>query len=430
MKNSIIVLFLIFFNEKITAQNLYFPPLTGNSWETISPASLGWCEDKIPALYSLLEDENTKAFIVLKDGKIVLEKYFGSFTQDSLWYWASAGKSVTSLLVGIAQKDGLININNKTSDYLNTGWSSLTPDKEALITVKNQLSMTSGLEDGVADHTCTLPSCLQYKADAGTRWAYHNGPYTLLDGVIEGATGTTLNTYYIQKLRSKIGMNGGFFKINYNNILVTTPRAMARYGLLILNKGKWNNSPILNDAAYFEQMTNSSQTLNPSYGFLWWLNGKSSFLLPQTQIVFPGSVCIDAPSDMISAMGKNGQIINVIPSQNLVLIRMGNAPDNSLVPFTINNQIWQLINPIICTVNTNENSDNTLITKVFPNPVSDFLQIKTTPNSEVMLVDILGKKMEIKMENERISVLHLMAGIYFLKIKNREKTELIKFEKI
>jgi CubicO group peptidase (beta-lactamase class C family) len=422
MKLVHLFLFQILFTSTISAQNLYFPPLTGNTWETITPTSLGWCEDKTPALYSFLEDENTKAFIVLKDGKIVMEKYFGTFTQDSLWYWASAGKSLTSVLVGIAQKDGLLSIDDKTSDYLNTGWTSCPADKEVLITVKNQLSMTSGMEDTGDAFFCTLPSCLTYKADAGTRWVYHNAPYTLLDGVIENATGQTLNGYFFQKIRSKIGMDGLFVSLDYNNILFSKPRSMARFGLLMLNKGKWNNTTVLNDAAYFEQMTNTSQNINQSYGYLWWLNGKNSYMIPQTQLVFPGSLCVDAPADMYAALGKNGQIINVVPSQNLVMIRMGNAPDNSLVPFLINNQIWQLLNPIMCTPSAIENLDISLIVKVFPNPVTDVLYVDAPLKAEFELVDIFGKKMAISYKNGAISVGKFTRGVYFLKVKIGDKT--------
>ncbi|MCB0778746.1 MAG: serine hydrolase, partial [Flavobacteriales bacterium] len=75
----------------LSAQNLYFPPTFGNTWETVDPASLGWCTDQLPPLLQLLEDNGTKAFIVLKDGRIAIEQYFGTFTQDSSWYWASAG---------------------------------------------------------------------------------------------------------------------------------------------------------------------------------------------------------------------------------------------------------------------------------------------------------------------------------------------------
>ena len=110
----------------IYSQGLYFPPLTGNVWETTSPAALGWCEDKLPELYDYLESANSKGFIVLKDGKIVIEKYFGSFTKDSLWYWASAGKSLTSFLVGIAQQEGKLSIEDPSSKYLGPGWTDCT----------------------------------------------------------------------------------------------------------------------------------------------------------------------------------------------------------------------------------------------------------------------------------------------------------------
>jgi hypothetical protein len=175
--------------HRAASQPLYFPPLTGTTWESVSPASLGWCTDRIDTLYSFLAANRTKAFIVVKDGRIAIEQYFGSFSRDSIWYWASAGKTLTAFLVGIAQHDGIVSINDSTSRFLGTGWTSCLPNKERLITILHQLTMTSGLRDFVADPYCTLPSCLIYHADAGTRWAYHNAPYTLLDRVVEGASG-------------------------------------------------------------------------------------------------------------------------------------------------------------------------------------------------------------------------------------------------
>ena len=64
---------------------------------------------------------------MLKDGKIAIEKYFGTFTKDSLWYWASAGKTLTAFLVGQAQENGLLSISDSTSKYLGSGWTGLTP---------------------------------------------------------------------------------------------------------------------------------------------------------------------------------------------------------------------------------------------------------------------------------------------------------------
>ncbi len=330
-------------------QSLYFPPIGSTMWENTTPASLSWNETELNNLYPYLESKNTKAFIILKNGRIVAEKYFGTFTIDSLWYWASAGKTMTGFLVGIAQQEGLLNINNLTSQYLGTGWTSAPLIKENLITVRNQLTMTTGLDDGVPDDNCTLPSCLQYKADAGTIWTYHTAAYTLLDKVIENASGMSYNAFYQQKVRDKIGMIGFWNKIpNSNNVLYSNARSMARFGLLLLNKGKWDQTAILSDTNYFNNQINTSQNFNLSYGYLTWLNGKASRMVPTLQTVFPGSLIPNAPADMYCALGKNDQKIYVVPSQNLVVIRIGNAAGGpSLAVSGFDNELWGKLKTII-----------------------------------------------------------------------------------
>lgn len=338
--------------------SIYFPPVASTTWEKSTPASLGWDESKISDLYTYLENSNTRAFIVLKDGKIVMEQYWGTqanstapFTATSNWYWASAGKTLTSVLVGIASDQGKINLDAKTSDYLGAGWTSLTSTQENKITVRHQLTMTSGLDDysepnATGDKDCTQKACLIYKAEAGTRWAYHNAPYTLLDGVIASATASTLTNYFTAELRDKIGMDGVYFKSGFNNVFASTPRSMARFGLFLLNKGAWNGQQILSEE-YFNLIKNTSQNINLSYGYLTWLNGKASSMAPGSQTVFPVEITSNAPDDMFAAMGRNGQLINIVPSQNLVVIRMGDAPESALVPFTFQNEVWARLNAVI-----------------------------------------------------------------------------------
>lgn len=332
---------------------VYFPPVSNASWETSSPEHLGWNTAAIPQLYAFLESTNTRAFLVLKNGRIVLEKYFGKqasgadFNASSFWYWASAGKTLTAALAGIAQQEGLLQIDKPSSSYIGAGWTSLTAQQELQITVRHQLTMTTGLDDGVADPDCTTPACLRFKAAPGTRWAYHNAAYTMLDQVIAGATGQSFQGYFNARIRDKIGMDGAWLKVDYNNVYYSTARSMARYGLLILNGGKWANEPVLKDNSYVQAMINTSQGLNLSYGYLWWLNGKSSFMAPGSQLVFPASISPNAPAEMVAAMGKNAQYINIVPSQKLVVIRMGDNPDNSLVPFTYQNQLWEQLNKVI-----------------------------------------------------------------------------------
>jgi CubicO group peptidase (beta-lactamase class C family) len=174
-----VVFALIFLTAFISLKaQLYFPPKDSSHWETLDPIDLGWCFDGTESLFQFLESNNTRAFILLKDGKIVLEKYFGSHTQSSPWYWASAGKTLTSFLVGIAQQENSLSISDTVSRYLGAGWTSLEQEQEEKIKIRHLISMTSGLDDGVENPHCTDDTCLVYKAEPGTRWAYHNAPYT------------------------------------------------------------------------------------------------------------------------------------------------------------------------------------------------------------------------------------------------------------
>lgn len=421
MRNLLAAFIVLLFSTNARSQSLYFPPITGNTWDTISPLSLNWCQDRIDSLYTYLDTNNTKAFILLKDGKIVLEKYFGTQTQSSVWQWASAGKTLTSFLVGIAQQEGHLSITDTTSKYLGQGWTSCTPAQEEKITIRNQLTMTTGLDDGVPDNHCTLDSCLLYLADAGTRWAYHNAPYTLLDNVINNATGFTMNAYATQKLKTPIGMTGAFVPINYDNVYFSNARSMARFGLLILNNGNWDGNQIMTDTAYFNQMINTSQMLNKSYGYLWWLNGKASYMLPQLQLVIPGYLCPHAPADMIAALGKDGQFINVIPSMNMVWIRMGESPDSLPVPYLMDDVIWQYINNLTCGGPTGL-SEQTMIdnsVSLYPNPTGNELNINSNKLfNKVEILNMQGQVIRLLNTDNRVvtlSVSELPKGFYFLK---------------
>jgi len=352
---STTILFFLFATCVASAQ-LYFPPNVGTTWEKVSNAELGWCAERVDSLTKLLSDSHTKGFIILKDGKIAYEQYFGDFLQTDNWYWASAGKSLTSVLIGIANQEGRLQLSDKSSKYLGEGFTSLTSEQEAKITVLHQLTMTSGLDDASGDPHCTLPECLKYKADPGSRWAYHTAPYTLLDGVISASTGMPINTYLATRVKSVTGMDGGYVKVDYNNIMVSTVRSAARFGLLMLNGGKWNETEVLSDKEYFRNSTTTSQNLNKSYGYLWWLNGKPSFMLPTLQFVFDGSLSPDAPADMYSALGKNDQIIDIIPSLNMVVVRFGDpaSADGRELGVTFINEIWKQINALNCATSVAE----------------------------------------------------------------------------
>ncbi|WP_163400514.1 serine hydrolase domain-containing protein [Flavobacterium fluviatile] len=324
------------------SQNMYFPPITGNNWETTSISDLKWNQNAVQPLLDYLELKNSKSFIILVNGRIVLENYFNGHSATLPWYWASAGKTLTATVTGIAQQEGLLNINNKVSQYLGNGWTSETLAKENLITCKHLLTMTSGLDDSTDD---VEPADLIYKADAGTRWAYHN-VYVKLQDVVAAASRQNWPTYFNAKLRDKIGMTGTWVQIDVNSVYASNTRSMARFGLLMLNKGKWENNTILSET-FFNEATTTSQNINLGYGYLWWLNGKANYHLPQSQLTFQGSIIPTAPNDMFMALGKNDQKIYVVPSKKMVVIRMGDAADNvNLALSDFDKVLWEKINAL------------------------------------------------------------------------------------
>jgi CubicO group peptidase (beta-lactamase class C family) len=326
-------------------ETMYFPSNTDNNWETRPIAGLGWNEAAIQPLKDYLIQKNTKSFMILVNGRIVMEEYFNGHTSTTTWQWNSAGKTLVATTTGIAQQEGLLNINNKASQYLGTGWTNTPLSKENLITVRHLLTMTSGLNDS---SDLVIPSKLTYMADAGTRWSYHNVFQKLMDVVAAGSN-QTFESYFDAKLKSKLGMdgmwvNGLIFRIYHSNT-----RSMARFGLMALNKGKWKNEQIINEA-YFTESISTSQTINPSYGYLWWLNGKSSAMVPGGQQVYPGTLVPNAPGDMYAAMGAADQRIYIIPSKNMVIVRMGDASDPANPSFAVSNfdnDLWKKLNAVI-----------------------------------------------------------------------------------
>lgn len=116
------------------------------------------------------------------------------------------------------------------SDYLGTGWTSAPLEKENLIQIKHLLSMTSGLDDSTGDND--FSENLQYVADAGTRWAYHN-VYVLIQDLLEQASGQEWSTYFNSKIKNRIGMTGTWTELNNLSVYWSNARSMARFGLMI-----------------------------------------------------------------------------------------------------------------------------------------------------------------------------------------------------
>jgi CubicO group peptidase (beta-lactamase class C family) len=195
---------------------------------------------------------------------------------------------------------------------------------------------------------------------------------------------------------------------------------MARFGILMLGEGTWNGTPVMTDMEYFNDMITPSNDLNESYGYLWWLNSEDSFMIPSLQFVFPGTPMEAAPIDMYSALGKNGQILNVVPSQNLLVVRMGDAPDGNeyLVPTTYNDDIWEKLNMVICNSVATEEIQNSEF-KIYPNPTEDlvYFDVKDASAGDRMLIfNALGATVYDGVPQNQLSVGEWNSGVYEVQV--------------
>lgn len=398
-----------------TAAPQYFPPLTGNAWATTTPASLGWCQPPLDSLLAFAGRNHTQALLILKDGRLVVEQYYGTYTADSVHYWGSAGKSLVGTLVGLAQQDGLLTLSDSTSRYLGR-WTSATRAEQQRIQLRHQLSMATGLNDA-PPAPCTpddsTPACLRYLAPPATRWAYHNAPYRLLQDVVATASGQSFQRYTATRLGQRIGMNGLWFNYTY----FSKARDMARFGLFILARGSWNGTAILTDTAYFRAMTTPSQAANPSYGYLWWLNGQASYKLPTVQVSFPGPLVPAAPADLIAALGKNDQKIYVVPSLGLVVVRQGaSAGASHLALSSFDNELWTRLMAVFCRP-TAATATTAAGFALFPNPAATGLTLRQPGQAAavVRLLDALGREVlrqPVAGAETVVSVAALEPGLY------------------
>ena len=313
-------------------EGFYYPPLTGDDWETLSPAQLGWNTAKLEDAIKYAGDNKSTAFIILYRGRIVTERYWDEWGPHSNSSIASAAKSVTSILCGLAVQEGKLDISKTVTSYLSpTKWSEAPAEKEALITVRHLLTMTSGLGNSLS---------LPWKAEPGTIWLYNTPAYKVLADVIDITTGMSLKDFSQQRLQSVIGMQDSTWVLKSFR---SSARDMARFGLMVLGGGTWDGETVISDLGYLSDSLKSSQQLNPSYGYLWWLNGKSSYLLPGDPAEGgTGYLIPDAPSDLVAALGMGDKKIYVVKSRDLVVVRHGDAtgiPQLALTSF--DNLLWQ-----------------------------------------------------------------------------------------
>jgi len=314
--------------------------------------SIGFTND----LDTYLKENNTSSFLVSEKGKIIVEKEFKvqkNFNPKSLMFFnllrhgfiegrsqedvASIQKSIVSSLIGIAQQKGLIDINESVTSYIGK-WTLLPKEKERLITVRNLLTMTSGLDVD-----------LNYDAEPGLKWLYNTRAYSQLIHILEKASGLAINELSSEWLFKELQMNETFWKERKKGLmgfskdsakygLVTTAKDLLKFGEFILNGGEVGTNHVISDIDFFDDTFTKSQNMNEAYGYLWWLNSSKTHMTWEKELS-SGNLFPNAPEETILALGLGSRVLAIVPSEELVLVRLGSFPED----INFNNNLWEYI---------------------------------------------------------------------------------------
>jgi CubicO group peptidase (beta-lactamase class C family) len=278
-------------------------------------------------LAGFLKDISTIGVVVIKSDSILFEKYWEGYNDSSYSNSFSVAKSITSLLIGIAIKEGLIHsVNDPVSNYL----PEFKDGEKAKLKIADLLTMSSGSDwDESYANPLSVTTELYYGSNAnkvasevkiihqpGSLHSYKSGDTQLLGMIIEKVTGKSLSSYASERLWKPLGAehaalwstdkDGGNEKAYccFN----TNARDFARFGQLMLDSGRWKGQEIISPEYYLQSIKACmipDETGSPCnyYGYQWW--------------IYPGQ------ENIFYARGILGQYVIVIPSKKLVLVRLG-----------------------------------------------------------------------------------------------------------
>lgn len=274
-------------------------------------------------------DLDTRALLVVKDGRIVAESYARGVGPDSMLLGWSMAKSLTGILIGHLAYTGRLDLNAKG---LFEQWQN---DDRKNIALTDMLTMTDGLDfsevyEPGGDATAMLfmePSAADYaiekplKHPPGRYFNYSSGTTNMLAKIFQQHAGGDLQSsldYLIEQIYAPMGISNAIFETDASGDFIgssywyASARDWARIGYLMLNKGIMNGHRIISEE-YVAKATSPNRSNNDrAYGYQFWLNRGND------QPVWP-----HLPEDTFAAEGDREQRLMVIPSENLVIVRIG-----------------------------------------------------------------------------------------------------------
>jgi len=348
------------FQEKRPYQK---PPATGDGWVTASLNEVGMDDKPILEMLNMLakpEGRTMNGLLVAKDGKLVLEAYYPGdditvsdklsftrkdFDRDTPHCLASASKSVTSILFGIAMDQGKVTDLDEKMFANFPEYAELSDEGKGQITLHQMLTMTSGIpwdesysfndaRNDLGHMAFFSPDPVRYVLEKpltskpGEIWVYNSGTTNLLGEIVHLKTGTPLVDYARDNLFEPLGITSfewGSFPASpqmavASSLLYLKPRDIAKIGQLYLQQGNWNDRQIVS-SQWVQESTAVSVHLpldygpafqNIGYGYQWW-HGRFTY----------------GDTDTIYAAGWGGQFIFIVPEIDTVVVTTGSNYDGS-----------------------------------------------------------------------------------------------------
>jgi len=304
------------------------PPVLDDGWPTAAPAEVGLDPAAAEATLAAIiggDAGSIHSFLVVRNGRLVVEEYFHGWQRDDLHRLASCTKSVSSLLVGIAIDQGdLAGVEAPLLDFfpdhdtsVASGWGEAR--------LEHVLTMSLGLDWSDAEAERFPPLDVDRHADVlgrgfaatpGSRWRYVSRDIDLLSAVLRRATGVHADVFAAEHLFVPLGMTAWDWEEArsrgypaMSGTLKLRPRDFAKLGQMVLDEGSWRGRQIVS-AAWISESTrhhHGDPAFAEKYGYLWW------------RLEDPD----EPPHVLIYAAGKGTQYIFVVPDYDMVIVTTG-----------------------------------------------------------------------------------------------------------
>lgn len=322
----------------------YFPT---TELRTADPRDAGMDPAKLTAAVGLTRDHNrTQAVIVLRHGYIVSETYAPGFTATTRHESYSMAKSFSSAIVGIAIDQKLLSgIHERVCKYYSEWNCDDASDPRSRITVEHTMNIETGLrwqEDWRAGSTAPndavnagsdmLDYVLAQPAvtEPGSTQRYSTGDSALLSGVLQGVTGKTAYEFAKSVLFDVIGIPDVKWNTDSKGRTTTyagvqaTARELAKFGFLYQNHGVWDGKQVV-PGDWIDFTTRATDACKDEYRYLWHVNPPVRLGEQDPSCPFlscPPTSFANLPADAFFAEGILGQFVFVVPSADLVVVRL------------------------------------------------------------------------------------------------------------